>query len=157
MIGHLFSVAIREWRLGLVQNPVANIRKPSPGKGRDRRLGSDEEKRLREAIRRHSKPMLRWIFEIAIEIRMRSAEITGLRVEQVDLARRVVRLRDTKNENARTVQLTKWAAVVLAEAIANPLRSRDCDLFFLASPAETAHVGPTTSTIFGSMLSPPSV
>ena len=134
LLGHLFTVAIREWRLGLVQNPVANIRKPSPGKGRDRRLMSDEEMRLREAVARHSNPMLRWIFEIAIETLMRSSEITSLRLSQVDPARRLVRLRNTKNEDARTVPLTKRAAAVLAEAVANPLRPTGCDLIFFGEP-----------------------
>jgi len=134
LLGHLFTVAIREWRLGLVQNPVANIRKPSPGKGRDRRLSGDEETRLREAVARHSNPMLLWIFEIAIETLMRSSEITGLRLAQVDTARRLVRLRNTKNEDARTVPLTKRAAAVFTDAISNPLRPSDCDLIFFGEP-----------------------
>jgi integrase len=134
LLGHLFTVAIREWRLGLVQNPVANIRKPSPGKGRNRRLVGDEESRLREAVTRHSNPMLGWIFEIALETSMRSSEITGLRLGQVDTARRVVRLQNTKNEDARTVPLTKRAAAELIEAIANPLRPQGCDLIFFGEP-----------------------
>ncbi len=46
LLGHLYTVAIQEWGLGLTCNPVQNIRKPSPGEGRDRRLSPDEEKRL---------------------------------------------------------------------------------------------------------------
>lgn len=30
LLSHLFTVAIKEWRIGLVYNPVANIRKPPP-------------------------------------------------------------------------------------------------------------------------------
>ncbi len=37
-LSHLFNIAIRVWRLGLVHNPVAGIRKPSPREGRSRRL-----------------------------------------------------------------------------------------------------------------------
>ena len=37
LLSHLFTVAIQEWGLGLTFNPVLNIRKPSPGDGRDRR------------------------------------------------------------------------------------------------------------------------
>lgn len=33
LIGHLFTVAIKEWGLGLIYNPVLNIRRPSPGAG----------------------------------------------------------------------------------------------------------------------------
>lgn len=37
VLGHLFRVAIQEWGFGLTFNPVANVRKPSPGAVRDRR------------------------------------------------------------------------------------------------------------------------
>lgn len=47
LLSHLFTVAIQEWGLGLSFNPVLNIRKPSPGEGRDRRLSAEEERRLR--------------------------------------------------------------------------------------------------------------
>lgn len=43
LLGHLFTTAIREWRIGLVQNPVANVRKPAAPGGRNRRLTPAEE------------------------------------------------------------------------------------------------------------------
>jgi integrase len=136
LLGRMFNVAILEWRLGLVRNPVANIRKPSPGKGRDRRLTPDEEKNLRAAVGAHSNPMLRWIFEIAIETGMRSSEITGLRLSQVDVSRRLVRLHNTKNEDSRTVPLSTLATNNFAAAIANPIRPKDCDLVFFGEPGK---------------------
>jgi hypothetical protein len=30
LLSHLFTIAIKEWRVGLFYNPVANIRKPAP-------------------------------------------------------------------------------------------------------------------------------
>lgn len=134
LLGHIFATAIREWRIGLVQNPVANIRKPTAGEGRNRRLSTDEERSLREAIESHANPMLGWIFAIALETGMRSGEIAGLRLRQVDLARRVVRLDVTKNDSARTVPLTRRAAKAFAAAVANPLRPKDCDLVFFGEP-----------------------
>jgi len=134
LASHLFSVAIKEWRIGLAQNPVANIRKPSPGEGRDRRLSRDEERRLRKAIAVHSNPMLRWIFDLALETGMRSSEITGLTKGQVDIGRRIVRLSKTKNDSARTVPLTQHAKEVLAAALSNPVRPKDCDLIFFGEP-----------------------
>ena len=52
MLSNLFTIAIQEWGLGLTHNPVAAIRKPSPGKGRNRyrHLNADEEKRLLDAV-----------------------------------------------------------------------------------------------------------
>ena len=113
---------------------MANIRKPSPGKGRDRRLSAVEEKRLRKAVVGYSNPMLGWIFEIALQTGMRAGEIVALRTSQIDLTRRVVRLSDTKNDDARTVPLTKVAQATFGNALANPLRPDDCDLVFFGEP-----------------------
>ena len=134
LMSHLYTTAIREWRLGLIRNPVANVRKPSPGDGRDRRLSEDEERALRARIKAHSNPMLGWIFTIAIETGMRSSEIAGLRLSQVDLKRRVVRLAMTKNDSARTVPLTQAATNAFVEAVANPTRPEDCKLVFFGEP-----------------------
>ncbi|HCF4853135.1 TPA: tyrosine-type recombinase/integrase, partial [Pseudomonas aeruginosa] len=90
LLSNLFTVAIQEWRIGLPQNPVLNIRKPSPGEGRDRRLSQDEERKLFQAVNAYHNPMLGWIVRIAVETGMRSSEITSLRRHQVDLKKRVV-------------------------------------------------------------------
>ncbi len=134
LLGHVFTTAIKEWRIGLVQNPVHNIRKPSAGEGRDRRLSGDEETRVLVAVDAYSNPMLGWIVRIALETGMRSSEITGLRVRQVDTKRRIVRLADTKNDSARTVPMTRTAQALFEQALANPLRPKDCDLVFFGEP-----------------------
>ena len=106
MLSNLFTIGIQEWGLGLIYNPVANIRKPSPGEGRERRLESVEEHRLLEAVDAHTNPMLGWIVRLAIETGMRQSEILNIRRSQIDLKKRVVRLFDTKNDSTRTVPLT---------------------------------------------------
>jgi integrase len=136
LLSHLFTVAIQEWRIGLPANPVLNIRKPSPGQGRDRRLSTEEEFRLVAAVNAHSNPMLGWIVRIAIETGMRSSEIAGLRCQQVDVQKRVVRLADTKNDSARTVPLTKVATEVFRAALANPVRPKNCNLVFFGEPGK---------------------
>lgn len=136
LLGHMFTVAIKEWGLGLPFNPVLNIRKPSPGPGRNRRLSADEERRLLEAVDKHSNPMLRWIVRIALETGMRSSEIVTLRRGQVDLARRVVRLLETKNTLPRTVPLTAAATTLFQEALNNPIRPIDTDLIFFGEPGK---------------------
>jgi integrase len=92
LLGHLFSIAIKEWGVGLPYNPVLNIRRPAPGPGRNRRLAEGEEAKLLAAVDGHSNPMLKWIVRIALETGMRSSEIVSLRRSQVDLERRVVGL-----------------------------------------------------------------
>ncbi|MBT8098625.1 MAG: site-specific integrase, partial [Gammaproteobacteria bacterium] len=78
LLSHLFTTAIREWRLGLIGNPVAMVRKPAPAPGRDRRLKSSEEKRLLKACDQQSNPMLGWIVRLAIHTGMRQGEIESL-------------------------------------------------------------------------------
>ncbi len=135
LLSHLFTIAIKEWRLGLIYNPVMNIRKPPPGQGRNRRLSADEEKTLLEACDNYSNPMLGWIVRTALHTGMRAGEITSLRRDQVDIARRVVRLTDTKNGSARTVPLTREAEKVLSMALSNPARPDcDTDLIFCGEP-----------------------
>lgn len=134
MLGHLFRIAIQEWGIGLTFNPVANIRKPSPGAGRDRRLSQEDQQRLFSAAVAHSNPMLGWIVGLAVETGMRSSEITGLRRSQVDLDRRVVTLKDTKNGSGRVVPLTRGAADILRSALDNPIWPIDTDLVFFGEP-----------------------
>lgn len=134
LLSHLFTIAIQEWRIGLPFNPVSNIRKPSPGPGRDRRLSAEEERLLLKAVNAHSNPMLGWIVRIAVETSMRSSEISGLRCQQVDLASRVVRLSQSKNGDARTVPLSQSATDTFRLALKNPLRPDGCNLVFFGEP-----------------------
>jgi integrase len=134
LLSNLFTIAIQEWGLGLTHNPVSAIRKPSPGKGRDRRLSQTEEKRLLQAVDQYSNPMLGWIVRIAIDTGMRQSEILNLRTSQVNLASRVARLTDTKNNSSRTVPLTMGAAAAFKAALENPLRPKTSDLIFFGEP-----------------------
>jgi integrase len=134
LLGHLFTIAIKEWGIGLVVNPVMSIRRPAPGPGRNRRLTEDEEKRLLAAVDAHSNPMLRWIVRVALTTGMRASEILTLHRPQVDLQRRIVRLLETKNTSPRTVPLSAAATAVFREALNHPIRPIDTDLIFYGEP-----------------------
>src|SRR5690606_19802261 len=134
LLSHLFTVAIKEWGLGLPFNPVAQIRRPAPGAGRNRRLTPAETKRLLAEVDAYSNPMFSWIVRIALETGMRLSEISGLHLDQVDIQKRVVRLSVTKNSSPRTVPLTKHATAAFQEAIDNPLRPPETDLVFFGEP-----------------------
>jgi integrase len=136
LLGHLFTIAIKEWGIGLPSNPVMNIRRPAPLPGRNRRLTPDEEKRLLAAVDQHTNPMLRWIVRIALETGMRSSEILTLRRMQVDLKRRIVRLLETKNTSPRTVPLSVTAVELFRQAINHPVRPIDTDLIFYGEPGK---------------------
>jgi integrase len=134
LLSHLYTTAIREWRLGIVYNPVALVRKPTTPPGRDRRLKATEEKQLLQACRQHSNPMLSWIVQVALHTGMRQGEIQSLTLDQVDVKRRIIRLTETKNGSARTVPLSKAAAKVMRAAIKNPIRPEETDLVFFGEP-----------------------
>ena len=61
LLSHLYTVAIKEWGMGLQANPVLNVRKPKQSKGRDRRLEGNEEQKLLAICEAYSNPMLAWI------------------------------------------------------------------------------------------------
>jgi integrase len=144
LLSHMFTIAIREWRLGLMINPVACIRRPSPGPGRTRRLPPLEERKLDRAIRAYCNPMLGWMFRIALETAMRLGELRDLRVGDVDLPRRIVRLRHTKNQSERTVPLSRLATETFALALANPDRPADCDFVFFGQRKPDGRFGAYT-------------
>jgi integrase len=134
LLSHLFTVAIKEWRMGLVYNPVAAVRKPSAGTGRNRRLLPEEERTLLTACDEASNPMLGWMVRLAISTGMRAGEIQSMCRGQVDLTKRVVRLSKTKNGTARTIPLTRLAVQVLQEALAHPIRPLNTELVFWGEP-----------------------
>ena len=134
LLSHMYTIAIKEWSLGLTANPVLNIRKPSPGQGRNRRLNGDEEIRLLEACDEHSNPFLGWIVRIALYTSMRKSEITSLTREQINLEKRTIFLPDTKNGSVRTVPLTKKAYSAVKEALNHPIRPIDTNLIFPGEP-----------------------
>lgn len=136
LLSHLFNIAIREWRMGLPYNPVANIRKPAPSPGRNRRLSADEMKRLLAACDKHSNPMFSWIVRVALHTGMRAGEIKTLRRDQVDLDRRIITLTKTKNGSARTVPLSNGALIPLQGALNNAVRPIDTDLIFFGEPGK---------------------
>jgi integrase len=146
LLSHLFTTAIREWRVGLAYNPVANIRKPSPGEGRDRRLTTEECQRLLAAADAHSNPMFGWIVRLALYSGMRAGEIQNLKRNQVDLVKRTILLKDTKNGSARMVPLGKGATEVMRAALGNPIRPIDTDLIFFGEPGRDGKRRPYTIT-----------
>jgi len=134
LLSHLYSVAIKEWGMGLIANPVLNVRKPAPSKGRNRRLTDKEEKKLLKVCDAHSNPFFGWIVRIALYTAMRQGEITGLTKDQVSLRKRTVILTDTKNDTVRTVPLSNKALEVFKAAFAHPIRPIDTKLIFYGEP-----------------------
>ena len=110
-LSRLFHTAIKDWGMGGLVNPVAQIRKPKLPKGRDRRLLSGELDRIVSAS---ESPVLASIVQFALETAMRRSEIAGMTWGQVNLKRRTVTLPETKNGEKRIVPLSSEAVRILA-------------------------------------------
>jgi integrase len=134
LLGHMLTIAIKEWGVGLPANPVTNIRRPAPGPGRNRRLLQKEEDRLLAAVDGYSNPMMGWTVRIALETGMRFSEILTLRRNQVDLKRQIAHLLETKNTQPRTVPLSNTATELFRNALNNPARPEGMELIFFGEP-----------------------
>lgn len=97
-------------------NPITKIRKPSEGKGRDRRLTAEEWKALEKECRASRNPWLWPAVQLAVETAMRQGELLSLTWRQIDKKRQLAMLTDPekiKNEEPRAVPLSSAAIAVL--------------------------------------------
>lgn len=133
LIGHVLTIARKEWGIPIKVNPVSEIRRPKENRARARRLSPTEEQRLfaelapspRDENGRFEAGGCRneWVLPIvilAIESAMRRSEILSLRWPDVFLDERFVRLHDSKNGEPRDVPLSTQAAVTLSALPRNP-------------------------------------
>lgn len=112
-ISHAIDTARREWSIHLPQNPCKLVTRPSPPRGRTRRLMGDEDLRLLAAADRGRASYMRPLIVLAIETGMRRSELLSLEWQHIDLERRVAHLPLTKNGSARNVPLSTRAVETL--------------------------------------------
>lgn len=109
LISHLYKTARLEWRMD-VKNPVAGeIKLPSNGRPRDRRLQGNEK----ELLLKHLSGEAKAIFEFAIETAMRRSEMLALEWRNVDLKRAIAIVRDSKNGEDRATPLSTTAIRII--------------------------------------------
>jgi integrase len=112
-ISHAIDTAMRDWDVYLHRNPCKLVRRPSPPRGRNRRLRDDEEQKLLEAADSGRNIYMRDLIVLAIETGMRRGELLALAWEHIDLDTRVAHLPLTKNGDSRDVPLSSRAQDVL--------------------------------------------
>jgi len=116
LLSHLYTIAIKEWGMQILVNPVSLIRFPKPPKGRSRRASVEPEtgrEEIEAIIAATSSAELPTIIRLAVETAMRRSEIVTLTWGQVDIDRRMVFLKDTKNGESRFVPLTLRAVEII--------------------------------------------
>lgn len=113
LLGHVFAVAIREWGIGLPRNPVELVRKPAPGKARDRVLNDEQRVALLRACGECQNPWVRPVVLFALETGARRGEILALHWGDVDLARCTARV-DGKT-GGRVIPLSPQCVAMLRQ------------------------------------------
>lgn len=145
-LSHACTVAIKEYGW-LEANPVLRVTKPKEPRGRVRYLSDDERARLLAACQASASPDLYPAVVLALSTGARAQELMGLRWPQIDLARRMAVLHETKNGERRVLPLTGHALELLRARA--KVRRIDTDLVFpgrrhpdkpldLRTPFETA-------------------
>jgi integrase len=109
LLSRLFNVAMSDWGMESLNNPVARVTKPKLPKGRERRLEDGEEERLLAT----TNPEMREIIKLALETAMRRSEISTLLWKNINLDRRKATLIVTKNGETRTTPLSPKALDIL--------------------------------------------
>lgn len=88
LLGHVFTVAMREWGIALNSNPVALVRKPAPNKARDRVLADAQREALIAACGQCRNPWIKAVVIFALETATRRGEILSLTWSNVSLEAR---------------------------------------------------------------------
>jgi integrase len=112
----IITFARKEWGIN-IDNPVTLVARPKNPQGRSRILDEAETSALLEALKptgRRSIWMLPLV-KLALETAMRRSELLGLRWEHIDLQKRTIFLKLTKNGTSRTVPLSTQAIKILTE------------------------------------------
>lgn len=110
LLQHALKIAREEWGLSIAPTPV---KKPSPGKPRQRRLNDEELVGLRIALDQCRNPWVKRAFLFALATGMRRGEVLSLRWSDVDLETGIAFLPMTKNGHPRSVPLSPTAISVL--------------------------------------------
>lgn len=122
LMSKIFSHAIQEWGYPWSVNPIHEVSRPKGGTGkpRNRRWGDTELQALLTATNydperqpRTGYEHVAWGLLLMIETAMRPGEFCSAKVKDVNLARRYIRLHDSKNGDARDVPLSSKAVQML--------------------------------------------
>lgn len=101
-LSHLFTIAVRDWEW-LHENPMEKVSKPKPNPGRQRYLTKEERISLLTEAKKSRCPVLHPIVVLALATGMRRGEILKLKVGDISIIDRTIRLKTSKNKEPRAM------------------------------------------------------
>jgi integrase len=130
----VYRHAATEWGFHQLVNPVALLKRPSPGKSRTRRVSDEEINALLSVTWSQSlAPLVR----LAVHTGMRLSELLSLQWRHINLTTQTAYLPDTKNSHARTVPLSSSAVEILTTLRRGVVQRLDGRVFDLTPHAAT--------------------
>lgn len=110
-LSKIFSLAVRHDLLK--ENPCHKVKRLREADGRTRYISVDEEKKLMLAL--DVFPRAKQVLSIALYSGMRLNEILSLKWHDVDLERKIIFIRNTKNDLLRSIPIIRQVEKVLLE------------------------------------------
>ncbi len=112
LLSAIYKAAHLDWNHAL-KNPVEGVRRPAQGHGRYRRLADAERLKIEGYLETRVSTTFASFIRLALATGMRRSEILGLSWEAVDLDRRLITLKDSKNSRPRWIPIDESAMKVL--------------------------------------------
>lgn len=126
ILSAVYTIAVREW-LWCEHNPVREAKRPKNPKHRDRLTTDEEKQAMLDALGyvEGAAPVtvgqkVAYAYLIALETAMRAGEICSINKSNLNLAKKYVRLEDSKNGERRDVPLSS-RAIELFKLVPNGL------------------------------------
>ena len=118
LISAVFTHAIKEWKVRMAENPVSLVKRPPKPKHRNRRVSDEELSTLVDFFNGSNPETASWyagrMFVFAIETAMRLGEMSALLWSDVDVKKRFLTVRDSKNSDSRHIPLSTAAIKLLS-------------------------------------------
>jgi len=129
VLSHLFTLSVKEWGWAY-ENTVLKVTRLKEPRGRVRFLSDDERARLLDECKKSESTYLYTIVVLALSTGARKMEILCLKWTNIDFARGVITLQETKNGEVRVLPLTHLALELIKQHA--KVRTLHCDFVFPA-------------------------
>ena len=111
LLSAIYKTAHLDWSYAL-KNPVEGVRRPPQGFGRYRRVSDEERLQIEDYLGRVSTTFASFI-RFALSTGMRRGEILSLNWADINLNRRLISLKDSKNSRPRWIPIDESAMKAL--------------------------------------------